>query len=230
MKQKIHCNRCERLTNHRCAHEEVQWYSDPEDGSGEFEVARMWVCEGCDAASLELASYWSSCDEDGSAITDPGECDPDYDLWLPQRNAAHLKPKQFQTLPERLKRIYKETIHACNDGLSMLCAIGIRSLIEGICADQEIGGNTLAAKIDGLAKILPKNIVTNLHNLRFMGNEAAHELHPSDNKELRLAIQICEDLLNFLYELDYNAFHLAEMRRARGAGHRAEPPEVTDED
>jgi hypothetical protein len=36
-----------------------------------------------------------------------------------------------------------------------------------------------------------------------MGNDAVHELtHPS-GEDLKLAIEICQDLLNFLYDLDY---------------------------
>ncbi len=59
---------------------------------------------------------------------------------------------------------------------------------------------------------LPKNIVSNLHSLRFIGNEAAHELAAPTVEELKLAIEICEDLLNYLYELDYKAQKLAGAR------------------
>jgi hypothetical protein len=48
-----------------------------------------------------------------------------------------------------------------------------------------------------------------------MGNEAAHELNSLPQDELRLAIEICEDLLNYLYELDYKANSLGEVRASR---------------
>lgn len=41
-----------------------------------------------------------------------------------------------------------------------------------------------------------------------MGNEALHRLTPPSRQDLRLAIEIIEDLLNFLYELDYKAQRL----------------------
>jgi hypothetical protein len=46
-----------------------------------------------------------------------------------------------------------------------------------------------------------------------MGNKAIHELAAPKSEELALAISIIEDLLNFLYELDYKASRLREMRR-----------------
>jgi hypothetical protein len=62
---------------------------------------------------------------------------------------------------------------------------------------------------------LPQSIVTNLHSLRFIGNEAAHELAAPAEEELRLAIEICEDLLNYLYELDYKAHQLTDTRQLK---------------
>ena len=41
-----------------------------------------------------------------------------------------------------------------------------------------------------------------------MGNEALHELGAPDRKNLQTAIEVSEDLLNFLYELDYKARRL----------------------
>ncbi len=73
----------------------------------------------------------------------------------------------------------------------------------------------MEAKINNMSGILPQNIVANLHSIRFLGNEAAHELSPSTYSELSLAIKICEDLLNFIYELDYNANNLTQMRNKR---------------
>jgi hypothetical protein len=77
--------------------------------------------------------------------------------------------------------------------------------LEGICAEKGIEGRNLHTKIDGLKVYLPANIVDSLHRFRFVGNEAAHELQAPTEAELRLAIEVMEDLLNFLYELDYKA-------------------------
>jgi hypothetical protein len=52
---------------------------------------------------------------------------------------------------------------------------------------------------------LPPNIVESLHGFRFIGNKAIHELEPPTQPELALAIDVMEDLLNFLFELEYKA-------------------------
>ena len=80
--------------------------------------------------------------------------------------------------------------------------------MESICQDKNIPGRTLEQRINGLVAILPKNIVDNLHGFRFMGNDALHELKLPPVSDLRLAIDVSEDLLNFLYELDYKASRL----------------------
>ena len=53
-----------------------------------------------------------------------------------------------------------------------------------------------------------------------MGNDAVHELTPPERKELKIAIEVSEDLLNILYELDYKASLLRLLRKS-GGGSRA---------
>ena len=48
-----------------------------------------------------------------------------------------------------------------------------------------------------------------------MGNEAAHELEPPQQDELSLAIDICEKLLDYLYDLDSKTDQLTEIRSNR---------------
>ena len=86
-------------------------------------------------------------------------------------------------------------------------------MIEGICREQAVEGKTLQQKIEGLKKVLPENIVKNLHGLRFMGNQATHELEAPSGYELTIALEICEDLLNYLYELDYKTARLAHLQK-----------------
>jgi len=102
-----------------------------------------------------------------------------------------------------------------NEQAPILCTAGLRALLEGICQDKRIKGRNLKAKIDGLKAILPsRNIIRNLHHFRFMGNDAVHELAAPKPNELALAIGVIEDLLNFLYEMDYKASQLRELRRS----------------
>jgi hypothetical protein len=48
-----------------------------------------------------------------------------------------------------------------------------------------------------------------------MGNRAVHELEAPKSYELSVALDVIEDILNFLYALDYNASLLAKIRAAQ---------------
>ena len=74
----------------------------------------------------------------------------------------------------------------------------------------------------GFIIIFRKNIVTGLHGFRFIGNTALHRLNPPKKDDLRLAIEVSEDILNFLYELDYKASRLRKAGE-RKSHHRVEP-------
>jgi hypothetical protein len=106
--------------------------------------------------------------------------------------------KYFIQLPSKLTTLYKEIITSHNEKLNLLCAAGLRALVEGVCADKNIAGRNLEEKIDGMEKLLPKSIVTNLHNSRFIGNRAVHELEPPSDFEVTLALNVIEDIFRNL--------------------------------
>ncbi|MBK6430971.1 DUF4145 domain-containing protein [Candidatus Amarolinea dominans] len=209
----IFCNSCKRETNHICIadHYHVDQDDDiPEEG--EVTGFRLLICAGCENGTLEEYFAIYPLDEDGEVLADTIEYEARY---YPDRGYLQIETKQFKRLPPKLDGIYREVLRAFNNDMGVLCAIGIRALIEGIVADREIENGNLEKKIESLSGLLPKNIVSNLHSIRFMGNEAAHELSAPARDELRLAIEICEDLLNYLYDLDYKASSLTEVRNKR---------------
>lgn len=202
--KRIYCNRCNNDTNHLLKCDHSRRFYEEENGLllfWEDEVYRFWVCKGCDKCSLEVCYSMSG-------MTD-AEGNQRYDSsYYPKRKRDNVPTKRFLQLSNKLKQLYIETIECYNSDLNILCAAGLRALIEGICVDKSIEGKNLEKKIDKLTAILPENIVNNLHSFRFMGNDAVHELSPPKRKDLFLAIEVCEDLLNFLYELDYKASRL----------------------
>ena len=202
--QELFCNFCKRDTTHICKGQSSREY----DEGAEWIGYKFWVCAGCGHGTLEQ-SYTSNFLEDLD-----GTRRYQYD-YFPPRRYIYYEAKRFKHLPGKLTGIYKEVLQAINTQTMLLCAIGIRTLLEGICADKNIKGRNLEIKINNMVGILPPNIVTNLHSIRFLGNEAAHELTTPSYSELGLAIEICEDLLNFIYELDYKANNLAQMRTQR---------------
>lgn len=221
--KRIFCNWCKNETNHICKYNSCEYHLASNQDFVFFNTwgHQLWMCAGCNSLTLERYIITENFDYAESKPEEIDELDPFEGLFpnpeiisdfFPRRTKHDLVAKDYTQLPASLKGIYKEAVMAFNNEIPMLCAIGIRALIEGICFDHEITGRNLEKKIEGLASILPKNIVANLHNLRFMGNEAAHELSAPPQQELQLAIEICEDLLNYLYELDYKASYLSKMR------------------
>lgn len=207
--RRLYCNHCKCETNHVMRGEHCR-RDDEVEGSHlvffEEYVHRLWICAGCDTGTLEEAWTCSGqCDHEGKQIYES--------RYYPSRASDHLLARRYKQLPENLGRIYVECIESFNTGLRLLCAAGLRALIEGICQDKNLSGRNLEIKINSLNALLPENIVESLHVFRFMGNEAMHELAPSSGETLRVAIEVCEDLLNFLYELDYKAQQLPRKKK-----------------
>lgn len=201
-RKKIFCNTCNWKTHHDNKFEYERYDSnidietDSIDHLTDFEQwrYRVWVCRGCETGSLEEEHIrWVDEEEFSESII------------YPIREHDNLSLKVFQNLEPKLDKIYQEVIQSFNNNSVILCSIGLRALLEGICAEKNVKGRNLVQKIDGLKDYLPNNIVNSLHGFRFMGNEAAHELQAPSLQELESSIDVMEDLLNYLYELDYKA-------------------------
>ncbi len=133
-----------------------------------------------------------------------------------------------------MRRIYRETIECFNNEIYTLCAAGLRSIVEGICKDQGIKDGpitvtendgssktvrkrNLHGKISGLCEkgILTKKNSDILHELRFLGNEAVHELSQPSPEELTLAIEIIEHIIDALYKIPEKARQLKHKKASR---------------
>ncbi|WP_140386550.1 DUF4145 domain-containing protein, partial [Vibrio parahaemolyticus] len=59
-----------------------------------------------------------------------------------------------------------------------LAGIGFRATIEAVCNDQSIQGKELSTRINNLASngLISKKDSTRLHSIRFLGNDAAHDI------------------------------------------------------
>jgi hypothetical protein len=185
------------------------------DGEAVGEIPETWSvfkCMGCDSLLLRIVSEA------------PWQDDPEVSFF-PALSKAR-KEKTYQRLPKNLRMLYQEVIASFNQDLSLLCAAGLRSLVEGICDDKGIidGINAkgiktrnLEGRINSLNKFVPPNIVVNLHGFRFLGNNALHRLSKPSKADLHLALNVIEDLLNVVYDLDYHAQRLFKRaaKRAR---------------
>ncbi len=226
---KVLCTECNRQTNH------LVLVSADRVGTEQYDKD-IWIswednyqimqCQGCETVSFRHLNWFSEYqDFDWSGHTE---------RIYPKRDAASLKTKDFQNAPNSLRRIYRESIEAFNNECYTLCAAGLRGMVEGICADQSItdgpvvvpakGGGTqvvrkdnLEGKIFGLCEkgVLTKSNADTLHEHRYLGNEAVHELAQPSNAELKLAIDIIEHTLEQVYEIPEKAVELKQQMARR---------------
>ncbi len=205
------------------------------DSSGEEDIAYNYTinwyihhqiieCQGCGSISFrdESSNSEDFDPEDGYNITE---------LIYPKRTSNTWDTKEFYNVPQNLRRIYKETIDCYNIDCLTLCGAGVRALVEGLCkennildgvveeqkADGTIGikrKKDLQGKINGLYEKgkLTKKSAEILHEHRFLGNRAIHELSLPSKEELGFAIEIVENVLDTLYEIPQKAIQLKTER------------------
>ncbi|MFT3893312.1 MAG: DUF4145 domain-containing protein [Anaerolineales bacterium] len=239
-RERIACNSCNQETWHELVASHTATFpiyqlEETEDGLSRWhadDLVERWDifhCLGCDTVTIKITTKDPTDEESGY-----------YWNFLPRRNKKERIKKVFHNTPTHLNRLYNEIISTYNQELLVLCAGGIRALLEGICADKKIKQgitasgqirDTLEGKINGLTAIVPAGIVKNLHGLRFLGNRALHELETPNKADLELALTVIEDILNVVYDLDYRAGLLHKRfkprRKARKRIKKAAPPKGT---
>ena len=105
-----------------------------------------------------------------------------------------------------------------NAGIRTLAAGGLRATVEAICLENGLTSGTLQKKIDELAG---KNLLTAsqaelLHEERYLGNAALHELETPAHHAIEDGLQIVEGLINTIYILPIKAARLRKAREKKG--------------
>ena len=120
-------------------------------------------------------------------------------------------------IPSSVMKMYKETIDAFNASVRTLAGAGLRATVEAICLDSGISNGNLQNKIDELAA---KNLLTTaqaelLHEERYIGNAALHELETPSVQDIEDGLRIVEGLITTIYLLPEKAKNLRERREAK---------------
>ena len=120
-------------------------------------------------------------------------------------------------VPESVWKMYGETIDCLNANARTLAGGGLRATVEAICLSQGISSGTFRAEIDELAK---RNFLTIsqselLHEERYIGNAALHEMATPTQEDIEDGLQIVEGLITTIYVLPSKAASLRKRRTAK---------------
>ena len=195
----IPCARCGGDTFHDIL------FCDKSDGSPDYHYVenRMIVqCRGC------LNKSFCQIDVDYEASYPTGNDDewenPEYIDNYPRIKKVESSINNFTYVPEIVETIYKESILAIQENAAILAGLGLRATIEAICNDRGIKGKDLQKRINELQTqgLVSKKDSERLHGIRFMGNDAAHEIKTHKKEQISVALKIVDHLINTLYILE----------------------------
>jgi hypothetical protein len=208
-KIKCACRVCRRTTKQVILAEVTEYGSvkprlnDPYeiDWMSEYQILQ---CQGCEALSFRRAN--SSSDYPPVEI-EPGQWEDGVQEDIYPSPMGRIPVSDAMLLPEKVERIYEETLYALNYRQQVLCGIGIRAIIEAICKDKQASGKDLYQKINSFVKlgVLTQDGADILHKLRSLRNDAAHEVKPHMLQELGFALDVVDHLLLGVFILPVHA-------------------------
>lgn len=162
-----------------------------EYGCDNFYTAHQLVqCCGCKTVSLRVLSD-SDIDRPNSSPVIS---------YFPGR-VVGLNKVELQYLPAQLLQIFKETLEALGNGQLVLAGVGVRAIIETMCKDRQAQGGDLHKKINWLhgQGFVTQDGLKILHQLRILGNAAAHEVTAHSEEKLKTAMAVVIHMIEMIY-------------------------------
>lgn len=111
-------------------------------------------------------------------------------------------------IPARIETTLSEALKCHAHECYKAAAIMVRRLLEEICADREVKGSTLKARIGALGTkvVIPKELLDAADELRLLGNDAAHiEAKAYDDvgkDEVEATIELAKEILKAVYQYE----------------------------
>lgn len=220
----VTCASCgQESRKHRILYEKVVQLADEPGGLVySMEFHRFVECMGCESTKYVVSTL--ECMDYG-AEEDDFKVYPDAPGTGVRRRAAISSDDASgdageMMIPDAVWKMYKETIGALNADVRTLAGGGLRAVVEAICLDKKIEDGTLQKKIEELAKqdLLTRTQAGLLHEERYLGNAALHELATPSAQDIEDGLKIVEGLINTIYILPSSGKRLKHRREAKGKG------------
>jgi hypothetical protein len=197
--EKRHCNNCKGKRNHKELFEKK--VRGDEDGYVWLKKYLVIECLGCENISfLKISGDMTMYEIDQNGNQEFYFNEIIFPYYLERGNEI----KYIHLLPESIQTIYKETISAFKANSYILTAGGLRAIIEAICNHLRIKKDNLEKRIDALHNKghLTLSESKRLHSIRFLGNDALHEIAKPKKEHLYLLLEIINHLLANLFVND----------------------------
>lgn len=198
---KSYCRDCCKKTNHNILSEHTDVYREEYSCDISYQILQ---CLGCDTKSFRNVFY----DLEAAYPTDENNWEvPEEVTVYPKAVEGHKEIKNLWDLPDIVRTIYSEVLTALRENSKVLAGLGLRAVVEAVCNDLTIPGRNLEVRINKLVSsgYISKNDAERLHGIRFMGNDAAHDIKTPKSTTLSVALQIVEHLIASVYILENQA-------------------------
>ena len=197
-KVKSHCRYCGHETNHSILSEISEVFREEYSCEYKYQIVE---CMGC--ATKSFRRIFEDNESAYQISNDDWEVPITIDVY-PNFIKGHRSLGGDYYLPDIVGRIYKEVLLALQENALILASLGLRGTVEAVCNDLNVTGGNLEVRISKLAAAgyISKKDAERLHGIRFMGNDAAHEIKQPALKPLNIALKIVEHLLLSLYILE----------------------------
>jgi hypothetical protein len=137
---------------------------------------------------------------------------------------AELKHFERDGIPRAVRSSMEEAIKCESQQCYRAAALMIRRTLEELCKDKKATGRDLANRLEDLGKhiVIPKELLEGAHELRLLGNDAAHieakQYADVGREEIAAAIDLAKALLQATYQ---TSALLERLRNLRGkSGHK----------
>lgn len=205
---RIQCSRCGGdPKNHTVESEHsVHHGNDEIDVWNTYQIIK---CMGCD--NIRFRQY-ETCSE--SRDYETGKLEEYAEAVFPGSGPQKHLPIDTSGFPDDVGKMYLETVMCFNAGSNTLAGGGLRATVEALCLQQQVKGKNLQERIDALVGhgVLAKVQADLLHEERYIGNEALHEMLTPSDQDLNDGLEIVEGLLRTVYVLPVHASRLKQRR------------------
>ena len=198
--------------NHRMIHELKEPITDEYQYYGDYHH-QLLQCMGCGAVRYRRFIMDEYHRDEISGSTEPHHQEIFPTPTKGQRCSSLAQPNAA-LIPADVMKMYEETLSALNAAALTLAGGGLRATVEAICRNQGIRIGTLEKKIDSLVQkqLLTSSQAELLHEERYIGNAALHEMTTPSAADIEDGLQIVEGLINTIYILPEKAKRLKKVR------------------